>query len=88
VALFGGLFVWLMIFLTHLFFRRRNPSARIFLPGFPYATLLGLGLMIAILASTWFVEGMDITLKAGAAWMAVISAAYLLWKVRLAPSER
>ncbi len=51
VSLFGGLFVWLMIFLTHLFFRRRNQSARVFLPAFPYLTLLGLGFMIAILAS-------------------------------------
>jgi L-asparagine transporter-like permease len=77
VSLFGGLFVWLMIFLTHLFFRRRNKSARVFLPAFPYLTLLGLGMMIAILASTWFVEGMAITLKAGAVWMVVVSAGYL-----------
>jgi amino acid transporter, AAT family len=80
VSLFGGLFVWLMIFLTHLYFRRRNTSARVFLPAFPYLTLLGLGLMIAILASTWFVEGMAITLKAGAIWMVIISAAYLAYR--------
>ena len=77
VSLFGGLFVWLMIFLTHLFFRRRNKSARVFLPAFPYLTLLGLVFMIAILASTWFVEGMAITLKAGAVWMAAVSIGYL-----------
>ena len=82
VSLFGGLFVWLMIFLTHLAFRRREKPARIFMPGFPYTTLLGLAFMIAILASTWFVEGMEITLKAGAVWMVTISAAYLLWKFR------
>jgi AAT family amino acid transporter len=77
VSLFGGLFVWLMIFLTHLFFRRRKKLARVFLPAFPYLTLLGLAVMIAILASTWFVEGMAITLKAGAVWMVVVSVAYL-----------
>jgi L-asparagine transporter-like permease len=77
VSLFGGLFVWLMIFLTHLFFRRQNKTARVFLPAFPYLTLLGLALMIAILLSTWFVEGMAITLKAGAVWMIVVSVAYL-----------
>jgi len=87
VALFGGLFVWLMIFLTHLFFRRRNKSARVFLPAFPYLTLLGLGLMIAILASTWFVEGMDITLKAGAVWMAVVSMGYLGYRRKVSPSR-
>ena len=82
VSLFGGLFVWLMIFLTHLFFRRRNKSARVFLPAFPYLTLLGLAFMIAILASTWFVEGMAITLKAGAVWMAAVSVGYLGYRYR------
>jgi AAT family amino acid transporter len=84
VSLFGGLFVWLMIFLTHLAFRRQEKPARIFMPGFPYTTLLGAAFMIAILASTWFVEGMEIALKAGAVWMAAISMAYLIWKVRAA----
>ncbi|SRR5579871_423130 len=78
VSLFGGLFVWLMIFLTHLFFRRRNHDAPVFLPAFPYLTSLGLAFMIAILASTWFVEGMAITLKAGAVWMAAISVVWFL----------
>ena len=82
VSLFGGLFTWLAIFATHLAFRRRTPPARVFLPGFPYSTLAGLALMIAIMASTWFVEGMDITLKAGAVWMAAISLAFGVWKLR------
>src|SRR5258708_5835228 len=55
VSLFGGLFVWLMIFLTHLYFRRRARPSRVFLPGFPYTTWLGLLFMVAILATTWFV---------------------------------
>lgn len=76
VSLFGGLFAWLIIFLTHLAFRRKHRPEKTFLPGYPYTTLLGLALMIAILASTWFVEGMDICLKAGAVWMLGISAVY------------
>ncbi len=79
ISIFGGLFVWLRIFLTHVAFRRRVRPEKIILPGSPYTTLLGLALMIAILASTWFVEGMDITLKAGAVWMSFITAAYWLW---------
>jgi AAT family amino acid transporter len=87
VSLFGGLFVWLMIFLTHLFFRRKweaaygmsdsGPAVRMW--GYPYTTLLGLALITAILATTWWVEGMRITLIAGLPWLAIISLAYFIW---------
>jgi L-asparagine transporter-like permease len=87
VSLFGGLFVWLMIFVTHLFFRRKwqapsgmshtRPPVRMW--GYPYTTLLGLALITAILATTWWVEGMRITLIAGFPWLALISLAYLIW---------
>lgn len=87
VSLFGGLFVWLMIFLTHLFFRRKweaaygvsggRPAFRMW--GYPYTTLLGLALITAILATTWWVEGMRITLIAGLPWLAIISLAYFIW---------
>lgn len=81
VALFGGLFVWLMIFVTHLRFRPQweasggGPlSVRMY--GFPYLTILGVVLMVAILATTWFVEGMRICLQSGAGWLVFISVAY------------
>jgi L-asparagine transporter-like permease len=87
VALFGGLFVWLMIFITHLFFRRRwEASGGARLPvrmiGYPYTTLLGLVFLAAILLTTWWVEGMRITLIAGLPWLAFLSLAYLVWAGR------
>lgn len=83
VALFGGLFVWLMIFITHLRFRPMWEAAGgaklpVRMWGYPYLTILGVLLMVAILATTWFVEGMRVCLQAGAVWMVLISVAYWL----------
>jgi len=81
IALFGGLFVWVMIFVTHLFFRRawerqgmrRLPVRMI---GYPYTSILGALLVTAIIASTWWVEGMRPTILAGIPWLAIVTLAY------------
>ena len=39
------------------------------MPGYPYTGLLGAGLIAAILVTTWWVEGMRITLEAGLPWL-------------------
>src|SRR5262249_62420159 len=81
IALFGGLFAWLTIFVTHLAFRRTwVREARGPLPfkmiGYPVTTILGIGLMLAILATEWWAEGMRIALIGGLPWLALISVAY------------
>jgi L-asparagine transporter-like permease len=81
IALFGGLFVWVMIFVTHLAFRRvwerqgmrRLPVRMI---GYPYTSILGALLVTAIIASTWWVPGMRPTILSGIPWLALISVAY------------
>ncbi len=83
VALFGGLFVWVMIFVTHLAFRRRwtelgRPRLPVRLIGYPYTSLLGAAAIVAIIATTWWVEGMRITVIAGVPWLAAVSVAYLI----------
>jgi L-asparagine transporter-like permease len=85
IALFGGLFIWLMIFITHLPFRRRwerSGRARlpVRMPGYPFTTLLGAALIVAILLTTWWVEGMRVTLLAGIPWLAFISLCYVVWR--------
>ena len=92
ISLFGGLFVWLMIFITHLAFRRkwRSPDGMplpVRMMGCPYTTLLGAALLLAILATTWWVEGMRITLVAGIPWLVVVSLIYLVWGRRQAPQR-
>ena len=83
-AFFGGIFVWLMIFITHLAFRRRtaqwvNPPVRI-APRGPWTTLFGLAALTAVLISTWWVPGLRITLTSGLPWLAFISLCYLVWR--------
>jgi amino acid transporter, AAT family len=84
-AFFGGIFVWLMIFVTHLAFRRRTanwpqPPMR-FAPHGPWSSLFGLGALTAVLISTWWVPGLRITLTAGVPWLAFISLCYFVRRV-------
>jgi amino acid transporter, AAT family len=83
VSLFGGLLVWLMIFLTHLFFRRRyrppdGQALSVRMPGYPYTSVLGMTSIAAILLTTWWVPNMRIALVAGLPWLGFITAAYYL----------
>jgi amino acid transporter, AAT family len=87
-AFFGGLFVWLMIFLTHLAFRRRYGSGKEkilpvrFAPPGRWSSLAGFAALMAVLISTWRIPGMRITLEAGLPWLAFISLCYFGWARR------
>jgi L-asparagine transporter-like permease len=81
IALFGALFVWMMIFITHLFFRRiwverGNAPLPVRMIGYPYLTILGAALIAGIGISTHWVEGMQPALEAGLPWLAFISLVY------------
>ena len=82
-AFFGGIFVWLMIFVTHLAFRRRTAKwplpPRRFAPRGPWSSLLGLAGLGAVLLSTWWIPQLRITLTAGLPWLLFISLCYLVW---------
>jgi len=84
ISLFGGLYAWLVIFVTHLFFRRSM--------GTKWSSALGALSIIAILLTTWWVEGMRITLIAGLSWLAVLTPLYM-WmsrrgrSLRMSPAE-
>ena len=69
VALFGGLFVWLMIFVTHIAFRRG---------AVPVGSVIGALLVAAILVSTWFVPDLRSTLLAGGPWLLLLAIGYRL----------
>jgi L-asparagine transporter-like permease len=80
VALFGGLFVYLMIFVTHLSFRRRldrsasPPVVR--LPLSRLASLAGAVLILATLVTTYWAPGLDWTLRAAGPWLLVLAIGY------------
>jgi L-asparagine transporter-like permease len=84
ISSFGALFTWMMIFLTHVAFRRsqRRPGApplSFRMPGFPATTLLGAALMAAVLLTTAFTQPFRMTLVFGLPYVALLSAIYLLW---------
>lgn len=83
VAFFGGPFIWIMILVTHLAFRRANErvgkKVMRFAPPGPWSSLFGLGALVAVLISTWWVPGFRITMVAGAIWLAFITVCYVVW---------
>ncbi len=87
---FGAMFTWLMIFVSHYFFRRgwdragkpRPPFRAI---GFPWLTLLGGSTMAAIMISTLFSEPFRLTLLAGVPFIVLLSLLYLFANRRRSP---
>jgi amino acid transporter, AAT family len=77
VALFGALFVWLMIFITHIVFSR---------PTVPIGSYVGAILLFGILVSTWWVPGLQSTLLAGGPWMLLLAIGYRLRKPSAGPA--
>ena len=81
-AVAGMLFVWLVVLNTHLRFRRAlTPNELHRLPMrlrlHPLFTLTGLVSIIAIAVTTFFVEGLQWSVPAFAAFLALISLLYL-----------
>jgi amino acid transporter, AAT family len=80
ISMFGALFTWLMIFVTHLFFRRKHPGPSAFrMWGYPYTSVLGAGLMLAILITSVFTREFRMTLIYGLPFLAVLTIAYHVW---------
>jgi AAT family amino acid transporter len=67
VALFGALFVWLMIFVTHIAFR----GARV-----AVGSYVGAAAIAAILLSTWWIADLRSTLIAGGPWLLLLAIGY------------
>jgi AAT family amino acid transporter len=78
ISMFGAMFTWLMIFVTHLFFRRRNlgstPRFRMWF--YPYTTILGAGLMAAVLLTTAFTREFRMTLVYGVPFLLTLAVVY------------
>src|SRR3954470_7248983 len=70
VALFGALFVWLMIFVTHIAFRAS---------AFPIGSYIRRASIAAVFGSTWWVPALRSTLLAGGPWLLALALGYRLW---------
>jgi len=84
ISMFGAIFTWMMIFVTHYFFRRfhdrQGGAALSFrMKYFPVTTLLGGLLMLAILVTTSFTNEFKMTLVFGLPFLAVLCLVYGLF---------
>ena len=83
-AVAGMYFVWIVILLAHLRFRRSIGTKVNDLPLrlrlFPFANILGIVVLVAIACSTFFVEGLQYSVPAFCVLLAIISLLY--WKVQ------
>jgi len=77
--MFGAMFTWLMIFVTHLYFRRAHQDGPLCFRmwGYPYTSMLGAALMAAILVSTAFTAEFRMTLVYG---LPVLGLFCLAWR--------
>jgi amino acid transporter, AAT family len=83
MSAFGSLFAWLMIFITHLAFRRARAAAQLpplsfRMPGYPYTSLFGAALMAAVLVTTLFSSAFRPTLLFGIPFLLALTVVYAL----------
>jgi L-asparagine transporter-like permease len=85
VAVAGMFFVWIVILVTHVAFRRALGPQRVAqlpmrLRLYPYSTLLGIAALLGIALSTFYVDGLQYTVPAFGPFLLLISVAY--WRIR------
>jgi AAT family amino acid transporter len=90
VAVAGMFFVWIVILLTHISFRRALGPERVAklpmrLRFFPYSTYLGIAALLGITISTFFVDGLQWTVPGFAPFLVLITIAY--WFTRRRPHD-
>ena len=88
IAVAGMFFVWMVILLAHLAFRRSLGRARIaslpiHLPFSPYAQIIALAGLAAIAVSTFYVEGLEYSFPSFVPFLLVITAFYWTLKQRI-----
>ncbi len=84
ISMFGAIFTWFMIFISHLYFRKAweregGRTLPVRMMGYPYLTALGALLLFALVLTTWFTD-FQIVLKFGIPWLVFLSIAYFFWK--------
>ena len=83
IAVAGMFFVWTVILITHIAFRRSLGKDRVgrlpmHLSFYPYSTIVGILALLGITAATFFVPGLAMTVPAFLCFLAVVTVAYLI----------
>lgn len=88
VSIFGGLYCWAMIFATHIRYQQdiarwktdgklpNSPFIRDYAPWRVWTSALGLLAMVAIIATTWWIPGLRVTLMSGVPWLVLLTVAW------------
>lgn len=81
VSVFGAMFTWMMIFVTHFCFRRArdrdgHSAARFRMWGFPVTTVAGAASMAALLVTTAFTEAFRTTLLFGLPFLGLLALVF------------
>jgi len=81
IAAFGAMFTWLMVFVTHLGFGkwRKTMALPFRMVLYPVTPVVGLVLMLAILITTAFVPGTELTLLCGVPFLLLVMAVYFVF---------
>jgi L-asparagine transporter-like permease len=88
IALFGAILTWMIILITHMFFRRKYPAEKLAAlsvraPFSPVLQLIGLGLLIAVLITMGLdTEFWNIAIIVGVPWVVLVSLCYLYLRAR------
>lgn len=83
ISMFGAIFTWFMIFVSHYFFRKKWSASGgrelpVRMPGYPVLTILGAILLLSLLITTWFTPFKN-TLQFGVPWLILLTIAYFIW---------
>ncbi len=82
ISIFGGIFVWIMIFVTFLRFRKENgkiASLSYKSPWHPIPALLGMLLLIGILITMFFSPDWNYAWYFGVPWIVLIVLSYFIY---------
>lgn len=83
VALFGALFVWIMILVTFFKFRQARPADAppppFAMPLYPYLPALGIVILVAILTTFYFHVFFRVGIYSGLAWLALMCGTYAVF---------
>jgi L-asparagine transporter-like permease len=88
ISSFAELFTWLMIFVTHLAFRRHRATPGDFqMLGAPWTTLLGAALLVAVMITSIFTPGFRSMLLYGIPFLALLTLLYWLRAPKTRPDD-
>ncbi|NUR06325.1 MAG: amino acid permease [Nocardioidaceae bacterium] len=92
ISVFAAIVVWVLILATHAVFRARRarlglPGSPVRLAGAPFTSGIAALFLVAVLVSTFFIEGLDPAWRFGIPFFLVLLVAYAVLRRRVGTGE-